>query len=224
MYYEAVKAAFNLFPLDPPGNLSLGDYVRIGRGGRVLHFGNLGQLLNHPIEKDETSHSVEYFGEGVVKAGAAGDAVGLAQANVAFSSRPGLYIRGRRTVYRIRNIESLLNRLTRGLPSAWKLRYRIVVETQVVEHADVCCSRTSAADVRVRYDHLGSPVSVDAEYARQQTGLLHLPDVTGTIAFGAIRYLPLIGVLHGNAPRLPFEYGALNVNEPEDWEDDLSEV
>lgn len=222
MYYEAVKAAFNLFPLDPPGNLSLGDYVRIGRGGRVLHYGNLAELLNHPIDSDEASHSIEYFGQGVVKGGAAGDVTGVAQAKVTFSNKPGLYVRGKRTVYRVRNLEPLLDRLARAT-TGWSIRYRIVVETQVVEHADICCSSSSTADLRVRYDDVGTPVSVDADYARQQTGLLHLPDVTGTIAFGAIRYLPLIGALHGSG-RIPFEYRALDVSNPEDFEDDLSDV
>ena len=222
MYYEAVKAAFNLFPMDPPRLLSPGDYVRIGWGGRVLHYGNLGPLLNIAIEQDEASHSIEYFSSGVVRAGASGDAAGLAQARVGFSDKPGLYVRGTRTVLRMRNLEPVLARLAKAAVD-WSLRYRIVVETQVVEHADIVCSNSSSADVRVRYDDGGTPISVDADYARQQTGLLHLPDVSGTIAFGAIRYVRGIGALGASAVA-PFEYRALDVNNPDDFEADLGDV
>lgn len=221
MYYEAVKSAFNLFPLDPPGKLSLGDYVRIGRGGKVMHYGNLGSLLSTEIEQDKVSHEVEYLSRGVTKGSSSADAGGIAKAKIAFSNEPGLYLRGKRTVYKMRNIEMLLAKLAKAKVD-WSLRYRIVMETQVVERADIICSNATSTDMSVGYDDQGLPISVDAEYAKQTNGLLHLPNVSGTIAFGAIRYLPLFGAF-GSTSVKPFEYRALDVNDPDDFEENVED-
>jgi hypothetical protein len=222
MYYDAVKAAFNLFPLDPPSKLNLGDYVRIGLSGKVLHFGNLGSLLGVEIEYDKISHNVEYLSHAVTKASTSAEATGLAKAKIAFSNEPGLYLRGKRTVFKMRNIELVLAKLAKAHVD-WSLRYRIVVETHVVEKADIVCSNSSSADIRVGYNDQGLPVAVDADYAKQVSGLLHLPDVSGTIAFGAIRFSRLLGTLHATSAR-SFEYRALDVNDSKSFEDNLEDA
>ncbi|WP_156140998.1 hypothetical protein [Sphingomonas sp. 37zxx] len=222
MYYDAVKAAFDLFPLDPPGNLSIGDYIRIGSGGRVKHYGNLRTLINAEIEEEETAHMLEYFSNGVRKGGVSGNATGVAEASVMFSNQPGIYIRGKRIVRRVKNLHPVLAKLANSTSKAnWSLFYRIVVETHVVEHADIVCSGQSEADIKVKYDAGGLPLALNADYARQQTGLLHLPDISGTIAFSPIRFV--FGMAFGTNPLAPYQSDVMDVNDPESFADEIDD-
>lgn len=216
MYYEAIKSAFRLFPQDPPGKLQPGDYVRIGKNGQTRHYGTLGTLLKLPIEVEQVSHSVEYMSEGVTKSGLLGTVEGVAEAKVSFSSRPGVYIKGKRTALRIRNLQPVLHSLARAAVD-WSIWFRIVVEAQVVEHADIVCSTETAGNANVAYDQAGMPVKVNADYGSQLRGLLHLPDVSGTLAFGAIRFIRGLGALGAN-PLEPFQFRHLDVDDPEDVE------
>jgi hypothetical protein len=222
MYYEAVKSAFSLFPLDPPGNLSVGDYVRIDSSGRVLHCGNLGTLLGVEIEQDKTSHAIEFLSQGVAKAGVSTEAASLAKAKIAFSNAPGLYLRGKRTVFKMHNFSPILARLAKT-KADWSIRYRIVIETHVVEKADIVCANSTSADMSVSYNDQGLPIELDTSYAKQKNGLLHLPNISGTIAFGAIRFWRPIGTFGGAAVR-PFEYRVLDVNDTTSFEDNMEDI
>jgi hypothetical protein len=221
MYYEAIKAAFNRFPVDPPGSLRPGDYVRIGWGGKLLHLGSLSSLLKTKLDMDIAESELEYLSNGVTKAQAGLSASQIAEAKIGFSNKPGLYIRGKRRVFRLRNIDMILTKLA-NVDIGWSIRRRIVVETHDVENADIVCSGDSSADIKVRYDPAGTPIAVDSEYARQQRGLLHLPNVSGTIAFGAIFFSRFgIGASRGSGPL--FRSGPLDVNDREVFEESVDD-
>ncbi|ESQ82987.1 hypothetical protein [Asticcacaulis benevestitus] len=185
MYYEAVKSAFRCFPLDPPRNLAVGDYVRIALGGRVHHQGNLAKLLGVEIEFDEHIAEIEYMSDTVLKAGMGGSAPGT-EANISFSNAPGLYLKGIRKVRRVRNLDSLFKALS-SAKLDWSFHNRIVVETHYVENAELFCSGGTAADMKATYDASGIPVKVDANAAIERHQVLHMPNVTGTIAFSPVR-------------------------------------
>lgn len=189
MFFDAVRAAFQRFPVDPPGPLNPGDIVRIGWGGKLLHLNSLASLLKTRLEEDIAEAEIEFMSNGLRKAKAGVNATEGAEATIGFSNAPGIYIRGRRRVRRLKNIDIILSKIVKK-KLGWSLRRRIVVETHEVNDADIICSSSASSDIKVRYDAAGTPVAVDGNYARQQQGVLYLPKVTGTIAFGAIFMLP----------------------------------
>lgn len=216
MYYEAVKSAFGCFPLDPPRSLVVGDYVRIALGGRVDHRGNLGKLLETEIEFDEHTAEIEYMSNTVSKAGVSGSAPG-AEAKICFSNKPGLYLKGVRKVRRARNLDALFSALSRAKLD-WSFRNRIVVETHFVENAELYCSGGVAADMKATYGPTGVPVTIDANAAVEHNQLLHMPNVTGTIAFSPVRII--FGVALPASGRDPKGYVVreMDVTDPDEYE------
>lgn len=188
MYYDAVKSAFGCFPLDPPRDLSVGDYVRITWGGKVHHRGNLAKLLGVEIDVDEHVGDIEYMSSAVTKAEIGGSIPMTAEARISFSSTPGLYLKGTRRVRRARNLDTVFGALSKA-EVEWSFLNRIVVETHSVEGAEVYCSGGRAADMKATYGANGIPVSIDANAALEHQQLLHMPNVTGTIAFSPVRII-----------------------------------
>ena len=188
MYYEAVKSAFGCFPLNPPRKLEVGDYVRITWGGNVHHHGNLGKLLEIEIDVDEHASDIEYMSIAVSKAAIAGSPSIAPQARISFSNTPGLYLKGTRRVHTARNLDAVLSVLSRATVD-WSFRNRIVVETHSVEDAELYCSSGQAAEMQASYSENGVPISIDASVALKHQRLLHLPSVTGTIAFSPVRII-----------------------------------
>ena len=221
MYYEAVKSAFGCFPLDPPRDLAVGDYVRIASGGRVDHQGNLARLLGIEIEFDEHVAEIEYMSNSVSKAGLGGSAPG-AEANISFSNTPGLYLKGIRKVRRARNLDSLFKALS-SAKLDWSFRNRIVVETHYVENAELFCSDGASADMKATYDSSGIPVKVDANAAIERHKILHMPNVTGTIAFSPVRIV--FGFALPASARDPKGYVVreMDASDPDEYESEAIE-
>lgn len=221
MYYEAVKSAFGCFPLDPPRELVVGDYVRIALGGRVDHRGNLAKLLGIEIEFDEHIAEIEYMSNSVSKAGVSGSAPG-AEAKITFSNKPGLYLKGIRKVRRARNLDVLFSELSKANLD-WSFRNRIVVETHGVENAELYCSCGVAADMKATYGQSGVPVTIDANAAIEHSQILHMPNVTGTIAFSPVRII--FGVALPASGRNPKGYVVreMDVTDPDEYEADPTE-
>ncbi len=217
MYYEAVEHAFKLFPLDPPRQIHPGEFGRARGHGKLLLYGDLESLLGIKIETDEVSEHLEYFSEGVSKVSTKGVLPAIAQARVSFADRPSLYLRGKRTSVRIRNFQGVLAALSKA-GETWNWRNRIIVETMYVENADIVCARSSKAGIDVRYDDSGLalPISFDAGALQQNEAVLHLPDASGVIAYGAIRLIfgRVFGASASTGSPVPFE--VLDVTNPDD--------
>ena len=222
MYYEAVKSAFGCFPLDPPRKLDVGDYVRISLGGKVHHYGNLEKLLEIAIDFDEHVSEFEYMSSAISKAGIGSSAPTVGEARIRFSSTPGLYLKGTRRVRRARDLDRVFALLSKAKVD-WSFRNRIVVETHSVEHAELYCSGGQTAEIQANYRPNGVPVSIDASAALNDRQLLHLPNVTGTIAFSPVRIL--FGLTLGaNARALRgYEFREMDVNDPDEYDPDASE-
>jgi len=223
MYYEAIKSAFGCFPLDPPRELIVGDYVRVTWGGKVHHIGNLASLLGIEIETDEHVGAIEYMSSSVSKAGIGVSAPISAEAQISFSKTPGLYLKGTRRVRRARNLDSVFGALSRAQVE-WSFRNRIVVETHSVESAELYCSGGTAANMKATYRPNGVPVSIDASAAIEHRQLLHMPNVTGTIAFSPVRVI--FGfALFASAPN-PKGYVVreMDVNDPDEYESEIEDA
>ena len=223
MYYKAVKSAFGCFPLDPPRKLVVGDYVRIAWGGKVHHRGNLSDLLGIEVECDEHVGDIEYMSASVSKAGVGASVPLTADAKITFSSAPGLYLKGIRRTSRARNLDALYRALsTAGVE--WSFRNRIVVETHAVEGAELYCSGASAAEMTATYDQLGMPVSINASAALEHRQLLHMPNVSGTIAFSPVRIV--FGVALGANAGDPKGYSVreMDADDPDEYEPAVDEL
>ena len=222
MYYEAIKSAFGCFPLDPPRDLMVGDYVRITWGGKVFHQGNLGELLGIEIELDEHLGDIEYMSHSVSKAQASASAPLSAEARIRFSKTPGLYLKGTRRVRRAKNLDSVFGSLSKSGVD-WSFRNRVVVETHSVENAELYCSGGTAADMKATYSPDGVPVAIDASAALEHRQLLRMPHVTGTIAFSPVRII--FGLALPANARDPKGYVVreMDVNDPDEYEADTTE-
>ena len=217
MYYEAIKSAFGCFPLDPPRELVVGDYVRITLNGKVHHRGSLAELLGIKIDIDEHIGDMEYMSNSVYKADLGGSIPMNAEAKINFSRTPGLYLKGSRRVLRARNLDAVLSKLSKASVN-WSFLNRVVVETHFVENAELYCSGGTSASIKATYGPNGMPVLIDASAALEQHQLLHLPSVTGTIAFSPIRII--FGRAFGASAPDPRGYVArqMDVNDPDDYE------
>lgn len=217
MYYDAVKSAFGCFPLDPPRELEVGDYVRITWGGKVHHRGSLAKLLGLKIDVDEHVSDIEYMSSGVSKGEVGGIAPIKAEARISFSSTPGLYLKGTRRVRRARNLDAVFGVLSKAKID-WSFHNRIVVETHAVEDAELYCSGGQALDMKTTYGANGVPLSIDASAALERRQLLHMPNVTGTIAFSPMRIV--FGFALGANARDPKGYVVreMDVNDPDECE------
>lgn len=222
MYYEAIKSAFGCFPLDPPRELIVGDYVRIAFGGKVHHRGNLGKLLGIEIEVDEHVGAIEYMSSSVSKAELAGSAPISAEAKISFSKTPGVYLKGTRRVCRARNLDAMFGVLSKA-GVEWSFRNRIVVETHFVENAELYCSGGTAANMKATYGPTGVPVSIDANAALEHRQLLHMPHVTGTIAFSPVRVI--FGFALGASAGDPKGYVVreMDVNDSDEYESEVED-
>lgn len=223
MYYDAVKSAFGCFPLDPPRDLGVGDYVRIAWGGKVHHRGSLAKLLGFEIDVDEHVGDIEYMSSAVTKAEVGGSVPMTAEARISFSSTPGLYLKGTRRVRRARNLDTVFSALSKAKVD-WSFLNRIVVETHSVESAEIYCSGGRAADMKAKYGANGMPVSIDASAALEHQQLLHMPNVTGTIAFSPVWLLfgYALGASAGGGKG--YDYGKMDVNNPEDYEPEEANI
>lgn len=219
MYYDAVKAAFGCFPLDPPGHLVVGDYVRITWGGKVHQLGNLEKLLGIEIEFDENSSDIEYMSNSVSKAGLSGSAPVGAEAKISFSNTPGLYLKGTRRVRRARNLDAVFGAVSRAQVE-WSFRNRIVVETHFVDGAELYCSGGTTAEMKATYGPNGGVVSIDAGAALEHRSLLHMPNVTGTIAFSPVRLVFGFALPASSPDRRGYVGRELDVNDPDEYEPD----
>ena len=216
MYYEAIKAAFGSFPLDPPRKLRVGDIVRISHGGSVTHYDSLDKLLGIDIATSTTRHEVEFLSSGATKAQVRGRSIDVA-ARIRLEGARGVYICGPRTVTTLQSVRDVVAALheeikTNGLE--WRLSYRVVIETQAVSSAEIVCSGSSIADFVVQYGARGIGLSVSG--VRGTKGLLHLPNVSGTIAFRPIRYV--FGIPLGGAPAREYEYQEMDANDLNSYE------
>jgi hypothetical protein len=218
MYYEAVKSAFGCFPLEPPRELVIGDYVRITWGGRVLHLGNLRALLDLEVEWDEHVGDLEYWSRSVMKAETGAKSAPLgAEAKIMFSHTPGLYLKGTRRVRRARNLDTVYRRLAEA-DVKWSFLNRIVIETHFVEDAELYCSGGEAAELKATYSPAGTVMSIDAGAALDHHRIVHLPHVTGTIAFSPVRLIfgRALAATEGD-PR-GYDVEEMDVNDPGAYE------
>jgi hypothetical protein len=222
IYYEAVKSAFGCFPLDPPRDLVVGDYVRITWGGKVHHRGSLAKLLGIEIEFDEHASDIEYMSNSVSKAELGGSAPLGVEAKISFSSTPGLYLKGTRRVRRARNLDAVFGALSKAQVD-WSFRNRIVIETHFVDGAELYCSGGTRSDLKATYGPNGAVVSIDAGAALEHRHLLHMPNVTGTIAFSPVRLV--FGFALPASARDPKGYVVreMDVNDPDEYEPDVTE-
>lgn len=217
MYYDSVKSAFGCFPLDPPGGLGVGDYVRITLGGKVRQLGSLAELLGVEIEFDEHVGDIEYMSSAITKATIGGSVPMTAEARIIFSNTPGLYLKGTRRVRRARNLDTVFRALSKAKVD-WSFLNRIVVETHSVEGAEIYCSGGRAADMRATYGANGVPVSLDASAALEHQRLLHMPNVTGTIAFSPVWLLFGFALQASAGDGKGYDFGKMDVNNPDDYE------
>lgn len=217
MYYDAVKSAFGCFPLYPPQDLGVGDYVRITWGGKVHHRGNLANLLRIEIDVDEHVGDIEYMSGAVTKAEVSGSVPMTAEAKICFSSTPGLYLKGTWRVRRARNLDKVFGALSKAKVD-WNFLNRIVVETHSVESAELYCSGGRAADIKATYGANGVPVSLDASAALEHQRLLHMPNVTGTIAFSPVWLLFGFALGASAGDGKGYDFGKMDVNNLEDYE------
>lgn len=72
--------------------------------------------------------------------------------------------------------------------------------------------------MKATYDQLGMPVSIDASAALEHRQLLHLPHVSGTIAFSPVRIV--FGMALGANARDPKGYivREMDADDPEEYE------
>lgn len=223
MYYDAIKSAFGCFPLEPPRALDIGAYVRITWGGRVHHYGNLSELLEVPIEFDEHVGDIEFLSSAVSKGGVGTSLHGSGEAKISFSNKPGIYLKGTRRVRRAKNLDSIYNSLSKA-DVDWSFRNRIVVETHSVENAELFCSGGIATDMKAMYGSDGAPVSFDADAAIEQNSLLHLPSVTGTIAFSPVRIVfgHVLGATSGDSEG--YVVREMDVKDPDEFDPEGDEA
>jgi len=144
------------------------------------------------------------------------------EAKISFSNTPGLYLKGTRRVRSARNLDAVFGALSKAEVD-WSFRNRIVVETHFVENAELYCSGGTAADMKATYAPNGAAVSIDASAALEHRHLLHMPSVTGTIAFSPVRII--FGFALPASPRDPKGYVVreMDVNDPDEYEPETTE-
>ena len=186
-------------------------------GGKVRHRGSLAKLLGVEIEVDEHVSDVEYMSSAVTKAELGGSVPMTAKARISFSSTPGLYLKGTRRVHSARNLDTVFGALSKANVD-WSFLNRIVVETHSVENAEIYCSGGQAAYMKATYGANGVPVSLDASAALEHQQLLHIPNVTGTIAFSPVWLLFGFALRASSGGGKEYDFGRMDVNNPEDYE------
>ena len=174
------------------------------------------------IETDEHVGTIEYMSRSVAKAEMRGSMPIGAEAKISFANSPGLYLKGNRRVRRARNLETVFGTLSKS-GVEWSFRNRVVVETHFVENAELYCSGDAAADMKATYGPNGIPVSIDASAALERHQLLHMPNVTGTIAFSPVRII--FGFALPASARDPkgFVVREMDVNDPDEYEPQTKE-
>jgi len=198
---QTIRKVLDRFPFDPPGELEPGHYVRISRNETHI-YGHLKDILGPVIKVQRDDQSIEFLGGSAVKVSAGASAVlttpipfSSLRSDITFGAEDGLVIVGTRQTLRITNLDELFRTLAQAQID-WSVRNRIVIECQRVENATIICSNKSGNQIAVDYD-AGKLVKVSAGGTNASNGFLHMPGMTGTIAFAAMRYIRFLNMPFG---------------------------
>jgi len=185
-------------------------------------YGNLRCLLSTTIDCETTETQLEYLSKSVTKQKLAIGVEQNGRAEIRFGKAPGLYIAGRRSVQRIQNLHAILQELT-STDIKWNYAYRIVTEVHTLQNAELFCSDGGEASLEVAYEPNGLPVVASGQLQTTRTNIEHYPRVTGTIAFGAVRYIRLLSQFIGALDVPDFEFRDADPYVREEYEDELND-